>query len=276
MTEENKFIERVDLHIHSNYSDGLASIEDIFRVAKKAKFKGIAITDHDTTEHWDEVEKLGKERKVPYVLGTEFSAMYDGGEVHILGYNFDRKNATISEILSDYKNSNVRWVINLALNFASKTGKFIDFYDFDFKGSPDKVRITKYLVEKGILSLEEEKDFSKLVQKTFKQGGKYHCKRKIKRRKVSDIIEAIHDAGGIAVLAHPMKEKLTEKDIKSFVNFGLDGIEVFCRGIQEKDVIDMYYNIAIKHKLLITGGSDFHGNGKLGTALPNETYDYFF
>lgn len=266
-------MDKVDLHMHSNYSDGLSTITEIFKLAQRANFNYIAITDHDTAEHWDEVRDIGLNKKVSFILGTEFSSMYKGREIHILGYDYNRNHPVVREILDDYKEANKKWVINMAIYYASKTGTFIDLSDFEYKGTPDKVRLTKYMLDKGYLTLEGKKSFPQLVSQTFKQGGEYHLKRKIKRRRYNEIIDAIHQAGGFAVLAHPQKNRMEEEDILELKNVGLDGLEVYTRKTKQDD--NKYKDIAEKLDLYITGGSDFHGKGTLGVEHPKNIFDRF-
>lgn len=266
---------KVDFHIHSDFSDGVKSIEEIFIMANKGNIK-IALTDHDTNEHWVEAKIQGdKRKKVQYILGTEFSAMHYGKEIHILGYSYDQNNEKIQKILSDYKESNVNWLINMAINFAAKTGKSFDFSKIDLKGMPEKVRLTKYLIENDLIPVSCNESLSNIVEKTFKHKGKYHIQRRIKRVTAAEIINNIKEANGVAVIAHPLKSGLKKEDLDFFTNkIGIDGIEVFSQRHSQnsEELLEYTRNKGI----YAFGGSDFHGNGYIGCENLIETVEKMF
>ncbi len=197
---QSDFEKNVDLHIHSNFSDGKLTPEELLENAKNKGYKLIAIADHNTVEAYKKTDILNS--VYPQVItAIEFDCWYKGVLVHMLGYGID--------IYND-----------------------------------------------GLL---------KLCAKT-KKGTEADIVRLLNHRHPKDVIKAIHAAGGIAVLAHPACYWAINLDhfIKSLIDLGLDGIEVFYpyrrhRGIIKFHKASTVHAIAEKYNLIMTGGSDSHG-----------------
>ncbi len=197
---QSDFEKNVDLHIHSNFSDGKLTPEELLENAKNKGYKLIAIADHNTVEAYKKTDILNSVH--PQVItAIEFDCWYKGVLVHMLGYGIDIYNDEL-------------------LKLCAKTKK------------------------------ETEADIVRLLN----------------HRHPKDVIKAIHAAGGIAVLAHPACYWAISLDhfIKSLIDLGLDGIEVFYpyrrhRGIIKFHKASTVHAIAEKYNLIMTGGSDSHG-----------------
>ena len=244
-----------DFHIHSNISDCDFTPDEIGKKAIELGLTHIALTDHDIITDDDIIKKVEEKYKIKVIKGIEISA-YDyenNKKVHILGYgklgentkelckNTCRERHELSKkIYEIIKNEgyNISWE-NIE-NYAGKTGVF-------------KQHIMLELINKGYTA----NIYGELYKKLFKNHG-IVAHLSIDYAKAQDAVKAIKKDGGIAVIAHPAQYK-NEDIIPELVNLGLDGIEVYHQKHTEKDFTELL-KIAEKYNLLITGGSDFHGN----------------
>lgn len=243
----------IDLHIHSTYSDGTKTIEEILELAKD--LTQIAITDHNFLESSIIAHQLAPNKTV---IGTELSAGYLGEELHILGYfpnpsDYKKVQYVIDESEARKNVATMAMVENL-----NKLGYKITINELNEKekGTINRVHIARALMRHGYIQSIEEA-FQTLI------GAGCSCYVKRDYVPIEDICEAIHKDGGIAVLAHPFNYKPI-KDIPKMLNDVkdyIDGIECFhYTASEEKSVYLVEY--AKKHNKIITGGSDFHGDNK--------------
>ena len=242
-----------DLHIHSTFSDGTLSPEDIIKVAKENKVKCIAITDHDCLDSQYAVGLSDDELKI--IPGIEISSEIEGMEIHILGYFIDCKNQNLISVvkkLSEERRNRISQIIKKL----EEEDIYIDFEDLDVELSKSISRshVANAMVKKGYFESYKSAFISYLVKDkpAYVKGYKIHYKEAIK---------AIKDAGGIAILAHPgqiHKGMLVESFVRELKYCGLRGIEVY-HPSHSCEEINKFYNMAKKYKLLITGGSDYHG-----------------
>ncbi len=255
-------INMVELHCHSNYSDGSLSVRELVVKARESGVNYLAITDHDTVDGMEEKIAISKEYNINPITGIEVSCDFREGELHIVGLFFDYKNKDFNDFLSKIKGYRTDRNLKMFEKFKS-LGIDIDQKDFFSDGkkieSIGKPNFAKYLVDKGIVN-----NFKEAFKKYLKDGGIAD----VKKERVSDkeAIDRIHGAGGIAILAHP-----DQTGIKNYGEFeifiadmkekGLDGIEVYYTNYSKKE-IKFYKKIATKYNLLISGGSDFHGTNK--------------
>lgn len=261
----------IDLHTHSNVSDGTLSPEELIIYAKGRGVKSIALTDHDTIKGLKEARETAIKNQIEFINGIEFSAELNkySEELHIIGLFFDRDNVDFNKFCSKMIEYRLRRNEEL-LKFLNSSGIEINKEElltenryFENIGKPNFARV---LVKKGYVKNEFEA-FNKYLSND-------KLKYSVKRVKFLDyeIIETIHKANGISILAHP--DQIGIKDKEEFINFvrdlkdkGLDGIECYYTGYKKKDV-KFYKSIAKKFNLLISGGSDFHGpNTRLNTEL---------
>jgi len=262
-----------DLHLHSTYSDGSYTPEELVKKSLKKGFKTIAIADHDTVEGIPLAEKVAESLAIEVIPAIEFSTFRGKAEIHILGYFIDYTNQELltetKKIFSARENRAKKMV-----ELLNKQGIDISFEQVkslagdDYLGRP---HIAKAMIEKGYIN-EIGEAFTKDY---IANGGKaYVPKYKLTPKKAIDLIL---NAGGIPVLAHPKfinhGEAMDYDDIKEMKNYGLEGIEVYQSKHDKKDE-KKYKKIARDLDLLITGGSDFHGENapdvKLGDVRLSE------
>lgn len=258
---------KVDLHIHSDYSDSDLSVEDIFSQAKVENIKAIAITDHDTIEGTLKGEKLSEKYGVEFIEGIELSSHYNNFEVHILGYFVDISDKNFLESLKNVKDLREERLIKMAEKVNS-LGMKIDIDELILRVNEriaTRLHLALYMLEK------------KQVNSIWEAFKKYLSPGKpayVGRFKFStkEAIRLIKEAEGLAVLAHP--HSLSNKEwIKEFVDYGLDGIEVMYPGVSSQ-LVAYYADIAEKHGLFKCGGSDSHGSYKEFTGIGQVTIPY--
>ena len=248
----------IDMHTHTNYSDGDYSPTELIKLAKKQNIKILGITDHDTLEGIKNVPKNIKGIKV--IHGIELTAKVSKGRMHILGYNIDINNEELNDKMSWLKDKSTNSVISLIEQL--KKDYKIYFTHEEIKelinanhnlGRPDLARL---LIKKG---------YVKTVQEAFDKYliAAYDKTRKVnKNLKPEECIKLILNSGGIPVLAHPHSLELDNKQLeillRKMIKQGLKGIEVY-HSNNTKEEEKYYLYLSNKYKLLISGGSDYHG-----------------
>lgn len=242
-----------DLHIHSSYSDGILSPEEIIELAIKKGIRYISITDHDTISS----QYITKEKYegINIIPGIEFSTEYNDLEIHILGYFIDIENERLNEVVDRLRKSRVERSYKI-IEKLKDNDIFIDLDELalDESSSVGRGNIANAIVKNGYA--ETYKDaFSKYLVKgkaAYVKGNKLSYRETIK---------LIIESGGVPILAHPGKIYRSievENIIKDLRCYGLKGIEVY-HPSHSKEQINYFYNLSKKYKMLITGGSDFHG-----------------
>lgn len=249
-----------DLHIHSSYSDGILPPVDIIGLSISKGIKCISITDHDSVQ--SQSASYGDLTDIEVVPGIELSSEYNGHEIHLLGYFIDINDSFLNSALNKIHKEREDRVHNIIkkLNKMSMdiSVSEIEISKFVSLGRP---HIAKLLVEKGYVNSIREAFHIYLAK------GKPAY---IDRFKISykETLKLIRDSGGISVLAHPgeiYKGINMERLIQDLKIYGLNGIEVFHPSHKDRD-INNFYNLAIKYKLVISGGSDYHGNNSKNEA----------
>lgn len=262
-----------DLHVHSIYSDGSYSPEQLIDMAVDKGLKALALADHDTVEGVEEMLEIGSSKGIEIIPAIELSTSSTKAEIHILGYKIDYKAPFFLE--------EIKRMFNARLKRAKKMvdklkGMGIDISYQEVKSiAGDKYigrpHIAQALVKAGYIEKVEEA----FTEAYIANGGRAY----VGRQKISPerAIELIHQAGGVAILAHPYlvnKGNPFNKDgIIELVDKGLDGIEVY-HSKHDSKTREYYKKIAEELGLLITGGSDFHGESspevKLGDVQVSE------
>ncbi len=261
----------IDLHVHTYYSDGTRSPEEVVRQAKDSGVAVIAITDHDGTDGIPEAMEAGEKYGVRVIPGIEISVSNKGGDMHILGYNIDIRNpefmAAVDEIKSnrDERNKGLFQAFQeIGIPITEEEIREASFTDYI--GKPQFAMILK---KRGLVDSTSEAFAS---EKFFKS----EALRKVPRKKPTpeEGIKIILSAGGIPVLAHPytlrlsleqLDEKLTELE-----GYGLMGMECYYSG-HDPEQTENCLILARQHGLMITAGSDYHGEEldqdlKIGTG----------
>lgn len=248
---------RGDLHVHTSISDGSLNTEETLKLAKKNGVTHLGIVNHDTVKGLKEAIELGNEMGIKVIPGIEISAFdyKNNRKVHILGYNFNLKAENITRLCNPIlkeRNATSLWQFKTLLN---------EGYDIDFKLVKEKSKDSEAIYKQHLMSClidahYTDDIYSELYRRLFKNGGV--CARDIEYVSAFDAIDAIKKDGGLAVLAHPGQLN-SYGIIPQLLTKGLDGIELIHPSHSEED-IKRITQIADFSGLVLTGGSDFHGD----------------
>jgi len=256
-----------DLHIHSTASDGRLSPAAVVELAREKGFACIALADHDTVAGVEEALAAGAAAGVEVVPAVELSTLYDGGEVHILGYFIDWRAGALLDKLGEI----VKARADRARRMVEKLrGLGLDIEWEEVRAAAGSLyvgrpHIARVLLAEGYISSLEEAFTDKFIGR----GGPAY----VERYEISpqEAIALVRQNGGVAVLAHPgfyknkERTRLGEEDIRLFLDAGLQGLEVYHTKHTAEDV-EYYLQLARKYGLAVTGGSDCHG-GNTGAVL---------
>lgn len=250
----------IDLHVHSNASDGTLSPSQVVEEAKKAGLSAMALTDHDTTAGIEEAFHAGKSLGVRVVPGVELSCVYQGKEIHILGLFVNYQDASFVRELNQLLSVR-RWRNEEMLRRFQADNFDITMEDL-MAGNPDTVitraHFARALKEKGYAS-----SMADAFQTYLQYGGKYCLKKELITPEHA--MKVLTDNHAFPALAHPVQYKLDwealDTLIASLTKLGLMGLEVY-HSSQSPAQSRTLRSIARKYSLLPTGGSDFHGSNK--------------
>lgn len=245
-----------DLHCHTRLSDGTLGIEDIINFAKKKGLETIAITDHDCLAGTVRGRIIGARHGIQVIPGVELSATDEKNDrnVHILCYLPDAPD--MLEGLCK-RNSLARkkaghfMMLQTAKRFPIST-------EFITKCATGSTNLYKKHIMQALIECGYTDSFNgELYDKLFSKDSEENVLVVPKYEDVKAVIEAIHTAGGVAILAHPYASGCVD-DLADYIEYGIDGIEVFHPSADEEQQAALK-KFASKNKLLMTGGSDFHG-----------------
>ncbi len=271
----------VDLHTHSTASDGTFTPKALIQKAKEVGLYALALTDHDTVAGLAEAEEEAQRQGLQFVPGVEISVKFEGpGHCHLLGYFFDYRHPRLVETLKALHearaNRNQKMIAKL-----QELG--IEISEEELKalagdGEIGRPHMAKLLVLKGVV-----KDFDEAFEKFLGKGKPAYVPKALLSPK--EALKIIHEAGGLTSLAHPYYLKLSPEGVRDFVRelkgLGLDAIEAYYTD-HDQDYTRFCLELAEEFDLLVSGGSDFHGENKpeiaLGTGkgdlfVPREVYE---
>lgn len=250
----------VDLHVHSNASDGTFSPSQVVELAKNAGLDAFALTDHDTTAGVPEALEKGRDLNIEVIPGIEVSSSFDGTEIHILGLFVNSDDPVLAAMLEKMRISRDRRNEKMLENLAADG---ISFTKEEICGdNPDTIitqaHIAHALVAKGICS-----GMDQAFKKYLQYGGRY-CPQK-EHLSPEEVVKTLISNGAFVALAHPFQykfgDKKTEELIAHMADLGMKGLEVYHSSNNKLESMKLQ-EMAVRHHLLPTGGSDFHGGNK--------------
>ena len=267
----------IDLHAHSNRSDGKDSPSELVRKARAAGVTTLAITDHDTTDGWEEAISAAQSERISLIPGIEVSTRAKIGlrsiSVHVLAYLPDPNHPGLSGELSKTRDSRILRAKEMVARLSADYP--ISWEDVEQQLSPGatvgRPALADALVAKRIVSTR-----SAAFESILNKSSPYY---------VSDYsvdteraIKLIREAGGVSVMAHPLIDfpagksdlDLPTKHFEQLVAAGLDGLEVNHRSVPEFAKAWLR-DLALKHNLIVTGSSDYHGDGAKDNLLAENT-----
>lgn len=246
---------KLDLHIHSNASDGTFTPSEIVEEASKCGLDLIALTDHDEFRNVEEIKIIAKNHGISVIPGIEISSTFQGNLYHILAYGTDNSNKELIKLL-DYNKYLLENRNDNSIKYLIEKGYDIDYaeyesYNYDVKKGGWKA--LNFLIDKGIC-----KDVGDYFNRLF-----YKEKTIIfpEFSSTDKVVKIIKDSGGIPILAHPYYERdnmpIGEK-LNPFLEMGIMGVECFHPN-HSKDIMYKCIQWCKEEKLIYTSGSDFHG-----------------
>jgi 3',5'-nucleoside bisphosphate phosphatase len=245
---------KVDLHIHTTASDGRFTPAEIVRKASEKGLVYIAICDHDSIEGVIPAQEAAKScRGITVIGGVEINTDIAAGELHILGYYCDCNNIELSNNLERLRNSRIERARKMIEKLRS-LGMNIEYArvrELAGTGSIGRPHVAQAMLEKGYIA-----NLKEAFNKYISRGGPAY----VERDKITPVeaTKLILQAGGIPVLAHPFTFENPEPLIKELKSAGLLGMEVYY-GSYSPEQVNELLGMAMKHGLIPTGGSDFHG-----------------
>ena len=251
---------RADLHMHSRASDGAYPPEELALKVKQAGVQLFAVTDHDSMEGVELAEGAAKKEGLLFVRGMEISAYNECGKVHILGYCC-KKNAVYGQFLKERVEGAYVRAQDILRKANAYFGTALTLEDAEqFHAHKSAPMHTMQIVNAFALRLQADR--VKLYNEVFAFGKSAYSD--LGRPSPEDAVRYVHGMNGIAVLAHPAQIRVAPSELTLVMDglrrSGLDGIECYHSTHTERES-ESFLQYAKEHKLLVTGGSDFHADG---------------
>lgn len=255
-----------DLHVHSDRSDGVFAPAEVVRIAKEAGLDGIALTDHDTLDGYDDAHAAGDAVGCEVLRGVELSTLSRGSSVHMLGYFVEPNNDELSHQLAVHRDDRV-WRAQAMVAKLNELGVPVTFERVRQIARGESIgrpHIAAAMVEAGVVASTT----AAFTDEWIGNRGRAYVERHT--LSPQDAVRLIAGAGGAAVIAHPIwceqDGTLTVEEIEGLASLGLAGIEV--RHPDHDDAArERFGALAERLGLVATGASDWHGNehgGKIG------------
>ncbi len=254
----------VDLHLHTNHSDGSLTPEELIDLLQTYNVKTFAITDHDTISAIPQAALYAQKKNMQLISGVELSIDYPlpkTAHLHLLGLFIDVQNAHLIEALEQLRKHRERraWLIieklkGLGVPITTDEVERLNHYE-----SVGRPHIARLLLQKGVVNRLEEA-FERFIGRN---APAYVPKKKFN---LQEALNLIHQAKGLAIVAHPISlgaksEKQLYQQLDELVAQGVDGLEVYY-ATHDQHLTALLLDYAQQNKLAISGGSDFHGAAK--------------
>ena len=266
---------KIDLHMHTCFSDGEFIPEEVIDRAIRNNVEIISISDHNSVKAIERALNYSKGKNIKVIPGIEIDCTFKNIDLHLLGYNIDYKEKDFYELEESIFNQEIAAAKEKIKKIKEYTGLNLS-EDEVLKRSANGVVTGELIAE---IFLEDDENRKSSILKPYQEGGDrsdmpyvnfywdYFAQGKpayipMEFISIKEAINLIHRSGGQAVIAHPgnnLKDKLDLID--ELIKEGLDGIEVYS-SYHTKDQVEYFYNKAINNNMLITCGSDFHGKIK--------------
>ena len=248
---------RIDLHLHTRYSDGSLTPAEVVALAHHAGVTAMAITDHDIVDGVPHAMEAATPLGIEVIPGVELSSRLNEQELHVLGYFFDWQDSTFRDHLAQQRLSrNVR--IPQIIERLNTLGLELSEEEVKVKAGSDSIcrpHVAQVLVDKGYVQ-----DTREAFERYLKEGAPAYVSRMLSDTR--DVIAWIRNAGGVPVLAHPTWTRCQGEPLYRLCaclkDAGLLGLEVFYSSHNRKQT-SRFLELAKRLDLLVTGGSDFHG-----------------
>ncbi len=250
---------KVDLHLHSSCSDGLLRPGELIGMASGYGLSAVALTDHDTVEGLEEAFTAGKKHQTEVVAGVEIGVIEKGREIHILGYGLkklDRLQESLYKLRS--KRAGRMAAMLKALNRLGFSVSESEIAAESGEAAPGRLHLARLLHRKGYVN-SIERAFKSFIGK----GQPAYIPRETYT--LAQTIKLLTDCGAVPVLAHP--GRACQSLVGELVAAGIRGIEVF-HPDHDFSLRHFYLQVAEAKGLVVTGGSDYHGDNSAGHQYP--------
>jgi len=244
-----------DLHLHTSFSDGTYSADELVSRSLKAGLSAVAVCDHDTVDGLSPCIETGLRNDLEVIPGIELTAESDSQEIHILGYFIDYHSRALNEKLLTLNKIRVERVYKI-IEKLKHMGMELDphgVFSISGSGTVGRLHIARAMHKQGLIGSVYEA-FHKYIGD---KGPAYVSNFRFPPEKA---IKLIRDSGGIPVLAHPYVIR-NDDLLHELIKKGLMGLEVYYPE-HSQSMINFYLNLAKENGLLVTGGSDCHGTAK--------------
>ena len=252
-----------DLQLHSSASDGSDSPSEVVRRAARKGFAAIALTDHDTIEGVAEAAEAARSLGLELIPACELSTLDDDErQIDILAYGIDVDDVDFTATLTTIRSGRLGRAY-LMVQRLNECGHAVSWERVQAIAGGENIgrpHVARAMVEAGVVPTMKDA----FTEEFILDGGRCY----VQRVKItpSEAIEQIHRAGGVAVAAHPGRTGLTDDEVANLVSWGLDGLEVHYPRHSKAEII-RFVELAGRHDLLVTGGSDDHGDINEGRQM---------
>ena len=250
----------IDLHLHTTASDGRLTPTELVAHAAASGIRILAVTDHDTTDGFDEGAAEASRRGLLLIPGIEITAVDRGRDVHMLGYFFDRRDGGLVQFLTAQRATRIARIVEIAnrlgaLGMPVDVQPLLEEAQHQSSKSIGRPKLARAMIDAGYVATTRE-----AFDRWLGQG----CPAFIERAGASpeEVIGIVHRAGGLVSLAHPGRTRIDQR-IAALRDAGLDAIEVY-HSDHDAGMVATYLELARQLDVMITGGSDFHGDPAYG------------
>lgn len=246
---------KIDLHCHSNYSDGMFTPAEIIDLCVKDGIEVVSLTDHDTICGIKEAKEAAEKNNIEFIPGVEINTVWKDFEVHVLGYYMDIENDFFTEIIETQQKARIdqsEQIIKKLINIAKIPITIDDVFSQTIPGGVvGRPHIARAIYKKG---------GAKNIQEAYIKYINDRAPTYVKRETVTphEAVEAIYESGGIPVMAHPKEMENIEALLKDLMNYGLRGVEAYHKS-HSPALVEYHSCLAESLGLIVTGGSDCHG-----------------
>ena len=263
-----------DIHCHTAFSDGTKTPVELAEESKTLGLHGVSITDHDTTAGWHEAEEGARSVGLPLLRGTEITADDEHVSVHMLGFQYDPQDRHIMDLFANTRAARLK-----------RTKRMVELLSEDFPITWESVlaqmresgnttvgrpHIADALVAAGVYETRSD-----AFAGAISASSRYYIPTPSPT--THEVVRAVKGAHGVVIIAHagdPSRNSrlLSDRQIESLIDEGLDGLEVWHRG-NTPEQRERLLGLCERYGLLVTGGSDWHGAGKPNLLGENLTDD---
>ncbi len=246
-------MKKADLHIHTTASDGRLTPVEVVEEAATRNLGTISITDHDTIKGMEEACAAAEKAGIELIPGVEITADFNGRECHLLMYGFSPEDKIVRKFLREQQKIRVYRARRIVGNL-NRLG-----FDISFDEVLARAGMAASIARPHIASVMVEKGYAGNTREVFMRylGNDRPAYFKCEYQPVAEIAGLAQQAGGVLILAHP-GFCYSDGDLETMLNAGIDGVE-YVHPSHPYQLQKKYYEWAVKHDLLVSGGSDYHG-----------------